>query len=115
MEILDPDLWDDDGNAKKPTQEYMDGLEEIQAVDPRWVEDLRVETLNLRAATVGDIVHFWDHENGVCRAAIVMEADPMGHTAELRVHIPRRPFEDWAVDHNENRGENTWHWPCEGR
>lgn len=28
MDLLDPDLWDDDGKAKKPSQEYMDRLEQ---------------------------------------------------------------------------------------
>ena len=28
MDLLDPDLWNDDGTARRPSQEYMDRLEQ---------------------------------------------------------------------------------------
>lgn len=139
MEILDPDLWNDDGTPKRPSQQYMRRLEEMQdleALDPetpkKRSEELREAYINYarvkreareaRPPEVGDIVHFWDAEStggAVCRAAIVMETESFGHGAMLRVHIPHQAFQDWQCDHDERKvltdteGEPlTWHWPC---
>lgn len=124
MEILDPDLWNDDGTPKRPTKAYMDSLNEMQmqeALDPetRAKRDAEAaEAMRLyrttaareRAPEVGDIVHFRDHD-GHCFAALVMEAE--GHLATLRVHIPHESFQDWTSDHDEGLGlPDTWHWPC---
>lgn len=133
MEILDPDLWNDDGTPKRPSKVYMDGLNEAQhleALDPetRAKRDAelaeamrlyRITAAKERAPEVGDIVHFWGGEK--CRAALVMETE--GHSATLRVHIPNASFQDWTVDHDEeewkfDQGDPMffWHWPCgEGR
>lgn len=124
MEILDPDLWDDDGKARKPSQGYMESLEQAQALealDPeiearRAAEEAAAlkEFKKTLAPTVGDIVHFWGGEK--CRAALVMEAED--HLATLRVHIPNASFQDWTVDHDEegwkfDQGDPmySWHWP----
>jgi hypothetical protein len=139
MEILDPDLWNDDGTPKRPSKEYMDGLAVIQAhadglmrvvdtttpvaatekqiVDSSFMNFARIkrDTKAQRPPEIGDIVHGWDHEHGVCRAAIVMETESFNHNCELRVHIPRKPYEDWYANHDEHKegaGEGTWHWPC---
>lgn len=129
MEILDPDLWNDDGTPKRPSKEYMQRLREAQdaeAVDPatpgKRVRELDDAFLNYarvkqqareqRSPEVGDIVHYWDDENARCRAATVMETEPFSDTATLRVHIPHEAFQDWHVDHDEEKVRDTWHWPC---
>lgn len=118
MEILDPDLWNDDGTPKRPTKAYMDSLEQAQSgADGAFLNYARIkrEAKQERGPEVGDIVHAYSEE-GVCRAAIVLETSSFTHTAELRVHIPHKAFEDWAADHDENKSDLTWHWPCgEGR
>lgn len=124
MEILDPDLWNDDGTPKRPSKEYMEGLEQVQAIpvpgESRFMSyaRLRREAKAQRSPEVGDIVHFW--ADGPCRAAIVMETESFSDAATLRVHIPNEPFQDWHVAHNEDKAsegdEFSWHWPCgEGR
>lgn len=131
MEILDPDLWNDDGTPKRPSQQYMRRLEEAQdleAVDPEtpkkraaeqreaYLNYARVkrETKAQRPPEIGDIVHFWSE--GTCYAAIVMETEAFSHGANLRVHVPNQPFQDWQVDHNEVKegdgNDFSWHWPC---
>lgn len=125
MEILDPDLWNDDGTPKRPTQEYMQRLDDAQqAQGGAFLNYARIkrEAKAARAPEIGDIVHFWDAESvdgAVCRAAIVMETETFGDGAMLRVHIPHQAFQDWQCDHDENKaltgteGEPlTWHWPC---
>lgn len=130
MEILDPDLWNDDGTPKRPSKEYMKRLQEAQdleAVNPgtpvkRQAEldeaylnyaRIKSQAREQRSPEVGDIVHYWDNEKARCRAAIVMETDAFTDGAELRVHIPHKPFEDWYCVHDEGRGEAAgWHWPC---
>lgn len=113
--MLDPDLWNDDGTAKQPTQERMDTLEELQAGEggaffnyARIKRDAKAD----RPPEVGDIVHFWDDEKARCRAALVMETEPFGHGACIRVHVPNEAFQDWQADHDEGRTADTWHWPC---
>lgn len=128
---LDPDLWNDDGTAKKPSQEYMERLgehpvfeeyvtrmaeivestSEVHVTDKSVVVDAGEAFIAFQAgnktAAIGDVVHFWDGET--CRAAIAMEVE--GHTATLRVHIPHQPFEDWEADHDETReNAGTWHF-----
>lgn len=132
MEILDPDLWNDDGTPKRPSQQYMRRLEEAQnleALDPETPKK-REQELNdsyisyVRAqrefkentpASVGDIVHFWggkeDPAHDHCFAAIVMEVETFSHAATLRVHVPHAAFMDWHCDHDEDKGHDTWHWP----
>lgn len=129
MEILDPDLWNDDGTPKRPSQQYMRRLEEMQdleALDPetpkKRAEELREAYINYarvkreareaRSPEVGDIVHYWDGLLATCRAAIVMETDSFSDAATLRVHIPNEAFQDWHVDHSEGKDRDTWHWPC---
>lgn len=124
MEILDPDLWNDDGTPKKPTKEYMARLEEAQraqggafaalAADESFLNYARVkrQAREARSPEVGDIVHFWDEQGAACRAAIVMETESFGDGAMLRVHVPHQPFSDWQCDHDEDKGHETWHWPC---
>lgn len=123
MEILDPDLWNDDGTPKVPSQQYMRRLEEVQdleAIDPETAEKraaeqaeamrlYRAQSQMQTAPVIGDVVHFWDDENARCRAAIVMEIE-VGHVATLRVHVPHEAFQDWTCDHDEDKGQNTWHW-----
>lgn len=148
MEILDPDLWNDDGTPKRPSKEYMqrlgenpvlqqftEGLVEVAesmtevvasdkpviSVGETYLNYARIkrEAKEQRGPEVGDIVHYWDEEKALCRAAMVMETDSFNHNAELRVHIPREAYADaYAVhdEHVEGAGEGTWHWPCgEGR
>lgn len=127
MEILDPDLWNDDGTPKRPTADYMKRLSEAQAGDPLiGAVDVTVPLENgflnyarikrdakaQRAPEVGDIAHFFDVRSATCRAAIVMETSSFEHDAWLRVHIPNEPFEDWQAEHDEAKGPNSWHWPC---
>jgi len=138
MEILDPDLWNDDGTPKRPSKEYMDGLAVIQAgyeglakiadstqevhvtdkpvvqADSAYINYARIkrQARESRAPEVGDIVHFWDSEKIRCRASIVMETDPFSDAATLRVHIPHEAFQDWHADHSEDKTQDTWHWPC---
>lgn len=116
MEILDPDLWNDDGTPKKPTTEYMQRLDEAQQEQGgAFLNYARIkrEARAQRGPEVGDIVHFWGNEEGKCFAAIVMETASFSHDAELRVHIPHKPFEDWFSVHDEERSEAAgWHWPC---
>jgi len=139
MEILDPDLWNDDGTPKKPSQEYMKRLEE-NPVFQQFTEGLakiaestteviatgevvqgdvgffsyariRREAKAARSPETGDIVHFWDGEQ--CRAAIVMETSSFSDDATMRVHIPHKPFEDWTSEHDEDKDlAGTYHWPC---
>jgi hypothetical protein len=118
MEILDPDLWNDDGTPKKPSQEYMKNLEAAQleaeaTFSESYMNYARIkrDAKAQRAPEVGDIVHWYD-ERGACRAAIVMETESFNHNAELRVHIPKEPYVDAYADHDENKSDNTWHWPC---
>lgn len=128
MEILDPDLWNDDGTPKRPSKEYMQRLQEAQdaeALDPetpgkrqRELDDaflnyarIKREARAQRSPEVGDIVHWYD-ERGACRAAIVMETYSFNDTAELRVHIPKEHYADAVADHDESKSDNTWHWPC---
>jgi hypothetical protein len=115
MEILDPDLWNDDGTPKRPSKEYMERLEQAQSADggaflnyARIKRDARAA----RSPEVGDIVHWWDVEDATCRAAMVMETESFGDGALLRVHIPHEAFQDWQCDHDENKGDGTFHWPC---
>lgn len=114
MEILDPDLWNDDGTPKKPSAEYMQRLREAQSGDAGvFLNFARIkrEAKAQRPPEVGDIVHWWDGEQ--CRAAMVMEAESFDHGACLRVHIPHKPFEDWQCDHDEGKDTaDSWHWPC---
>lgn len=115
MEILDPDLWNDDGTPKKPTAEYMQRLDEAQQEQGgAFLNYARIkrQAREARAPEVGDIVHYWDGENALCRAAMVMEIDPFSDAATLRVHIPHEAFQDWHVDHSEDKVQETWHWPC---
>lgn len=133
MEILDPDLWNDDGTPKKPSAEYMENLkvaQRLEAIDPttpakREAEQreaymnyarIKREAKAQRAPEVGDIVHAWDGTEGACRAAMVMETSSFNHNAEIRVHIPRKPYEDWFAVHAETNREEypegSWHWPC---
>lgn len=129
MEILDPDLWNDDGTPKRPTADYMKRLSEAQhleAVDPEtpfkraaevneaFVNYARIkrDAKAQRSPEVGDIVHFWDDEHARCRAAMVMETDPYSDGATLRVHIPHEFFQDWECSHDEDKSGDTWHWPC---
>lgn len=128
MEILDPDLWNDDGTPKRPSQEYMKNLDEAQraaaaSFDSSYLNYARIkrEAKAARSPEVGDIVHAWTGET--CRAAIVMETDSFGDGALLRVHVPkyRDPgggmFADLEAPHDEDKEfSDTWHWPCgEGR
>lgn len=117
MEILDPDLWNDDGTPKRPSKEYLESLDQAQTGSADAFMSfarMKRETKAERPPEVGDIVHYWD--DGVCRAAIVMETETFGHGAMLRVHIPGQNFQDWQCDHSETKGvddENqTWHWAC---
>lgn len=122
MEIMDPDLWNDDGTPKKPSKQYMKNLEEAQLgaskeFDQSYLDYIRAKE-ELKAGTapvVGDVVHAWDGKAGLCRAAIVMEVDRRTHHAEIRVHVPRQPFEDWYAIHVEGDArleheEGSWHW-----
>lgn len=125
MEILDPDLWNDDGTPKRPSRQYMESLNEaqmIEAMDPEVIARRQKENeeafvlsrkrlLAETAPVVGDVVHFWDGEH--CRAAIVMEIED--HEATLRVHIPNKPFEDWTAGHDEGKSDDSWHWAETGR
>lgn len=123
--MLDPDLWNDDGTAKAPTQERMDTLEELQSGESgaffnyaRIKRDAKAE----RPPEVGDIVHFWG--GGQCRAAIVIKTETFNHNCELNVFFPRELVEQgeefvrkeseqfWYADHDEGRVAETWHWPC---
>lgn len=135
MEILDPDLWNDDGTPKRPSKEYMERLDAAQrdvgiaaetgdpalAVSYLSYARIKREAKAARSPEVGDIVHAWTGET--CRAAIVMETDSFGDGALLRVHVPkyRGPAEGMFVDletpHDEDKEfSDTWHWPCgEGR
>ena len=114
MEILDPDLWNDDGTPKRPSKEYMQRLDEAQRDDGGAFLNfarIRREAKAQRPPEVGDLAHFWNDDT--CYAAIVMETESFGHGACLRVHIPRKPFEDWQAEHDETKGTaETWHWPC---
>lgn len=116
MEILDPDLWNDDGTPKRPSREYMERLDQAQQADGGVFLNLarvRRQAREVRSPEVGDIVHFWDNEKAVCRAAIVMETDTFSDAATLRVHVPHEAFQDWHVDHDEEKiGPSGWHWPC---
>lgn len=118
MEILDPDLWNDDGTPKRPSKEYMQRLEDVQSIDGgAFLNFARIkrEAKAQRGPEVGDIVHFWDEQNVACRAAIVMETESFGDGAMVRVHIPHESFQDWQCGHDEDkRVENlpSWHWPC---
>lgn len=115
MEILDPDLWNDDGTPKRPTADYMKRLDEAQTTDGgAFLNYARIkrEAKAQRAPEVGDIAHFFDVRSATCRAAIVMETSSFEHDAWLRVHIPNEPFEDWQAEHDEAKGPNSWHWPC---
>lgn len=132
MEILDPDLWNDDGTPKRPTRAYMENLEiaqHLEAIDPEtpmkraqeqseaYLNYARIkrEARANRAPEVGDIVHFWGGGEALpsrCFAAIVMEAEAFSDAATLRVHVPHQAFMDYHVDHDEDKGNNTWHWPC---
>jgi hypothetical protein len=129
MEILDPDLWNDDGTPKRPSRAYMQRLHEAQmdeALDPATPAKRQAELddafLNYarikkmareeRSPEIGDIVHFFEGDHAACRAAIVMEVEAFSDGANLRVHIPRGPFQDWQADHDEAKGDDTWHWPC---
>ena len=129
MEILDPDLWNDDGTPKRPTKAYMDNLkaaQDLEAVDStipakRIAEQddaflnyarVKRETKAARPPEVGDIVHLWDHEQAVCRAAVVTQTEALNHDSELHVFVPRKPAEFWFAVHDESKGDESWHWPC---
>lgn len=127
MEILDPDLWNDDGTPKRPSQEYMRRLEEAQdleAVDPEtplrrlaekrdaYISYVRAqrEFKNKTPASLGDIVHFW-YGTG-CAAAIVVETEALTHAVTLHVFIPHEASQHWHCDHDELKADkDTWHWP----
>ncbi len=145
MDILDPDLWNDDGTPKRPSKEYMASLDAVGTFQAhaeelqRLVDEtitvstsekpviqasngsylnyarLRREAKAARSPEVGDIVHFWTGE--VCRPAIVMETDSFGDGALLRVVIPADASCDEQTQHDEEKEfQGTWHWPCgEGR
>lgn len=113
--MLDPDLWNDDGTAKKPSEEYIDSLEAAaQADDGTFLNFARIKRAARaqRSPEIGDIVHFWDDELARCRAAMVLETEPYSDGACLRVHIPEKSFQDWQADHDEDKAADTWHWPC---
>ncbi|TXS35076.1 hypothetical protein EAO77_37915 [Streptomyces sp. t39] len=61
---------------------------------------------------IGDVVHLW-HGNA-CRAAIVTADDLT--TWSLSFLMPGET--SWRciaeVEHDEGKGDNTWHWPCGG-
>lgn len=131
MEILDPDLWNEDGTPKKPTSEYMQRLDEAQRggeVFARLAQEepnaelaqayaeharLRQQARTTTPASMGDIVHFWDDSKARCRAAMVLETEPFSEAVTVRVHIPHEADQDWVCDHDENQAPNTWHWSCE--
>lgn len=130
MEILDPDLWNDDGTPKRPSKQYMQRLQEAQdaeAVDPDTPDKRAAEVAEAyisyarlrrlakqeRFATVGDIVHLWDHEQGCCRAALVVDTESLSDNCELHVFVPKKPAEFWYAAHDEDKGAETWHWPEE--
>lgn len=119
MEILDPDLWNDDGTPKRPSAQYMQRLDEAQQGDNSvFLNFARIkrEARAARAPEIGDIVHFWggkeNPEHDHCFAAIVMETETFSDAATIRVHVPHEAFMDWHCDHDEEKGHNTWHWPC---
>lgn len=128
MEILDPDLWNDDGSPRKPSQSYMRRLEEaqdLQAVDPetpkkiaeqqaeayRSYVRIQAEAKAMRPASVGDIVHLWDNEIAKCRAALVLETAAFDHSCELQVFVPHEEAQFWNAAHDEDKAPDTWHWP----
>lgn len=130
MEILDPDLWNDDGTPKRPSKEYMERLDQaqqdqggafaglpdvvVQTTDAYMnIARIRREAKAQRSPEIGDIVHWWDEKGAVCRAAMVMEIESFGDGALLRVHIPHESFQDWQCAHDEDKEfSGTWHWPC---
>ncbi len=135
MEILDPDLWNDDGTPKRPTKAYMASLDQAQQAQGGVFaglvqEDLAAmrvdepstsymnyarikrETKAARPPEVGDIVHLWDHEQAVCRAAVVTQTEALNHDCELHVFVPRQAAEFWFAVHSETKGDESWHWPC---
>lgn len=124
MEILDPDLWNDDGTAKRPSQEYMDRLEEAGtpfadlAVNEAYVSHARRQR-QVRMETppgVGDIVHLWLPEGNhrqTCQAAIVTAMDPEDwHLIEVTALAPGvLVLQCYAqVPHDESKTVASWHW-----
>lgn len=69
----------------------------------------RAQEMAERDPAVGDIVHFWD--GSACRAAIVT-LDELFLTS-LAFLMPGetswRPVHE--AEHDEDKGEYTWHWP----
>lgn len=131
-----PDIWNEDGTPKVPDPAKY-GDPEKYAQTPfadlgadGWAHANQSTYLNYarikrearaqRSPEIGDIVHFWggkeDPAHDHCFAAIVMETETFTDTATIRVHVPHGAFMDWRVDHDEDKGHDTWHWPCgEGR
>lgn len=73
-----------------------------------------------RDPIVGDIVHWWSGEK--CRAAMVLDdyftGVPEGSVPPptyLRVFVPGDHSPEVFCDHDEAKGESTWHWPCGGQ
>lgn len=125
MQILDPDLWNDDGTPKRPTKKYMESLKEAQdleAADPETPRKVAAEkaeafisyarakreALENTPATLGDVVHFWDGDR--CRAAVVIETETFTDACTLQVFIPHEAAQCWVVDHNEDKVPESWHW-----
>lgn len=68
-----------------------------------------------RDPLIGDVVHFWDDTEARCRAAVVLEDDPMEDEVSLRVMAPHSPDQDLCeVRHDETKTGPSWHWPCGG-
>jgi hypothetical protein len=68
--------------------------------------------------SVGRIVHYvaygtpgGEFPAGVCRAAVVTEAEPTTEVVGLCVLNPTGQFFNRSLSHNEAKTPGTWHWP----
>lgn len=59
--------------------------------------------------SVGRIVHYVDHVQKVCRAAIITEVQ--GDKVRLHVFLPGGELSPDRVPEDPGKGGYSWHWP----
>jgi hypothetical protein len=65
-----------------------------------------------RDPLVGDMVHYWDPDVLACQAALVIAQDDFSPEISLTVFEKAGGTATaHGVEHDEDRGEDTWHWP----
>lgn len=115
-------IWNEDGTPKRPEPDQ--GAEHAFAdlgVNTGTNEELflsygaaRDRVARLTKGSIGDIVHYWYAATESCQAAIICSGPDLDDGLALFV-LPNHQFASPSmmdgIQHNEDRGDATWHWP----